>query len=537
MRKKAQLSIFMLLAIVIIFSFLVVFIFSKNVGTEKFQSQYKTLSEQKSAVARVESYISSCLQFSAETTLSLIGKQGGFIFKEAGSADPNTIVRRGTQVYWTIRTLNNNLLSDYHTDSSAGLTQIPLIKKEDAGNLGSKYPFIKDEIGKYAAYEFRQCMNTSLFEEKGIAIKEKNSPSITAELGNSGTTFYLSYPIEVSAGTYTEKKEKKTVYRSSVRFLTLYNIAKKLIFEDIQLSFTLDSSTANQLPYNSLSSEVYVEINPGLEYDTITIHDAKEKQKIYKLIFLRQNRAPVIRYIPDYSVNISDFLNISFVVIDPDEDNFTEKVTAEKRIITGAGGREIVDARLNFKTSASDIGYYEYNFSAADGEPRSDWQNGVVVRIKCEYYDNAVRSGDKWTAAGKAFDYNPACCENADPASPFTRLRFRDGETVGGCPCNAQGTCGAVVPVVTCDPACGLCDECVSGGCVPKTCDSGYTCDISTGECNAAACTDTCASLGYDCGIVCGINCGYCDGENICRSGHCRAEPPCICVPITGYCC
>jgi len=149
----------------------------------------------------------------------------------------------------------------------------------------------------------------------------------------------------------------------------------------------------------------------------------------YKIIFLRQNRPPVVRYIPNYEVNISDDLNISFVAIDPDEDNITENITAERIILTGTGGSEPAAARLNFKPSASDIGYYIYNFSAKDVGGLSDWQNGVVVKIKCEYRESATLiSSGKWSDGTKTFDYDPTCCDVGDPKTPeYSRLSFKDG--------------------------------------------------------------------------------------------------------------
>ncbi|MEW5847243.1 MAG: hypothetical protein AB2A00_00465 [Myxococcota bacterium] len=43
----------------------------------------------------------------------------------------------------------------------------------------------------------------------------------------------------------------------------------------------------------------------------------------------------------------------------------------------------------------------------------------------------------------------------------------------------------------------------------------------------AAVCTDTCESLGHDCGTVCGVACGGCEEGQACLGGHCRCAPSC----------
>jgi hypothetical protein len=57
---------------------------------------------------------------------------------------------------------------------------------------------------------------------------------------------------------------------------------------------------------------------------------------------------------------------------------------------------------------------------------------------------------------------------------------------------------------------------------VVQTCGTGQTC--VNGQC-LATCTDTCSSLGYQCGVqtVCGIsqNCGSCSGNQTCTNGRC----------------
>ena len=65
----------------------------------------------------------------------------------------------------------------------------------------------------------------------------------------------------------------------------------------------------------------------------------------------------------------------------------------------------------------------------------------------------------------------------------------------------------------------GLCGSCVIG----DVCATGGNCVPEE-----AACTDTCESLGYQCGEVCGESCGSCSGsQESCSAGQCQCQPAC----------
>lgn len=84
----------------------------------------------------------------------------------------------------------------------------------------------------------------------------------------------------------------------------------------------------------------------------------------------------------------------------------------------------------------------------------------------------------------------------------------------GGCVPSCDGAqCGDD----GCGGTCGACDDaqaCVSGKCVASDSREG--------------CTETCDSLGYECGEVCGVACGTCTGDqDACLDGKCVCQPAC----------
>ncbi|MCX6710828.1 MAG: hypothetical protein NTZ02_01940 [Candidatus Woesearchaeota archaeon] len=498
MGKKGQLSIFIIIAIVILFSFMLIIIFSKSIGEEKIHTQILSMAEKKGAIASINSNIDSCLKFAADSAIELAGKQGGFIFAlengPRGLADPAKVVRNEKGVYWILRDASDNPPGYPKYPNLVGIPQIPVLTSNELGIFGSKYPTIKEQIERFSEYQFGQCLNFSLFEGQEIEIKP-NPPKISVAFGESNTIFYLDYPIKIIMGNETQQETNKKSYSSGIRFLKLYQIAKNLAYNDLNPQFFFIPSIINQQKYNPLMAEVGITVNPGPDYDIITLTDTKIKPNYYILKFLRQNRNPILSYIPDITVNISDNINITATAIDPDEDNVVISANYTKIDVFSPGvhtpmGDAVKNNHMKFTTGPSDIGYYSYNITATDDGNLKDWQE-VTVKIMCQYRSHAIRDGSSWKDdSGKMFAYNPECC---DQTSVMPYLQFIAGRiTSTGCTCDENGQC--------------------EGQCIPN-CPSSDTIDCGTTYTSSNGCGGNCNIIGTKCA----------DGE-FCSNGKCCYE-------------
>ena len=127
---------------------------------------------------------------------------------------------------------------------------------------------------------------------------------------------------------------------------------------------------------------------------------------------------------------------------------------------------------------------------------------------------------------------------------------FKTCATVESCDksCDdARAECGEV-----CGNACGDCDSdevCEAGICMceprcdGETCNDngcGGNCECPKGTyCNGAMvctkpedCLDSCSSLEWECGTVCGDDCGACGEGRQCLDGHCEGVTSCDTCPL-----
>lgn len=110
---------------------------------------------------------------------------------------------------------------------------------------------------------------------------------------------------------------------------------------------------------------------------------------------------------------------------------------------------------------------------------------------------------------------NPGDGSNTPSNSPGA---VHDPSDCNGSPCVCTPQCDS--------KPCGQPDGC-NGTC---GCPNGLVCQAD-GQCVAKdACTDTCASLAYACGQVCGIQCGTCGATDACIEGACVAPVDTSCT-------
>ncbi|MGC8929328.1 MAG: Hint domain-containing protein [Candidatus Woesearchaeota archaeon] len=453
--KKAQLSIFIIIGIVVLLMIILAFILAFSFYNTKLRANITTASNRKSIIQQIDTTVQDCLEISAEKALNLIGKQGGYIYSYQGGLTEFPITILGTNItrsayigtekyevpFWIIRDPYDNP-PGYPRFNYYGIPIMVFLKPEDVRNAPKKPITIKEQLENYAELKFKECFNISKLNQSIRAqIYEKSPAKIKVTFSRKSTRFELDYPIIV----YDRQMNNK-VYDSKVRFSSIYNLIRMLIERDTKnLSFMMQEDGANINSDKTLG----IQNIKGTLYDMVKITDSNAKigEKYYEFVFLRQNRNPFLQQIPTLELLIGDVYDFSPFAFDPDEDVLNLTIKNKKT------GEEIND--FTFKAFKKFIGVNHYTINVTDEGNLSDWQEDVEIKVMCEYYpygDNNAAQKIKnenliyWIFDNKIFSYNPHCCDEK------TRLSFKAGETakmlVDGkiidCTCDASGDCDSV---------------------------------------------------------------------------------------------
>ncbi|MEM2121703.1 MAG: Hint domain-containing protein [Candidatus Woesearchaeota archaeon] len=466
--KKSQLSIFIIIGIIVVLMLILAFILSFSFFNTTLRQNIIASSTRKSIATQIETTIQDCLQTSAEKALLLVGQQGGYIYSYQGGLTELPITILGTNItrqvyvgtekfdipFWIIRDPIDNPPA-YPRYDYYGLPIIVYLQPEDIKTSNKKIITIKEQLENYATLKFQECFNISRLNQSIRAkIYEKEKPKIKVTFSRKNTRFELEYPIII----YDRQMNNK-VYTSDVRFVSIYSLLRMLLEREMKnLTFTF---TEDGMLINPYKGTIGIEKIKGTVYDVGKIIDSKARinNKPYEFVFLMQNRNPVLQNIPIIELFIDESYDFSPFAFDPDEDVLSLKIKNKRT------NQEINNSV--FYAFKEFIGTNEFIINVTDTGNLSDWQDSVIINVKCQYFAPNENSGnvafkinnENWSFNNQIFSYNPHCCD------PTTQLSFRAGEKAKMKIPNTNEIC---------DCTCTQLGDCINPQCGSENCCYGF---------------------------------------------------------------
>ena len=196
MRKKSQISIFVLLGIVILMAIILSLIYRSNLGNQN----YNKISEFNSDSNQLKFYIESCIDDSVNSGIGLLGMRGGYIFP----LSKVTVTNRSKIAYF----FKNSYL---------------MPSKES----------IEKELATYADYTLPSCLgNYSQFEKMGYKIFQGDIHT-EISIGETEVIVNVKMPLNIEKSVTTKKiPEFSRTYE--VGLGKLYNIAKDITVDQLE---------------------------------------------------------------------------------------------------------------------------------------------------------------------------------------------------------------------------------------------------------------------------------------------------------------
>ncbi|MCX6709531.1 MAG: hypothetical protein NTV63_01075, partial [Candidatus Woesearchaeota archaeon] len=135
-KKRGQVSVFVMVAIVVFVAFAFVFAVGYAISKGNLESQVKKTAAVSDLIDSLKNHISSCMKSSADKALLRIGEQGGFIYEEeGGSSNINSVVfeeiDNTRRAYWLLKNSWDQPPGYPTSENNLGFMQVPLLQKED----------------------------------------------------------------------------------------------------------------------------------------------------------------------------------------------------------------------------------------------------------------------------------------------------------------------------------------------------------------------------------------------------------------------
>jgi hypothetical protein len=241
--KKAQVTIFVILGIILaISSALIFYIKGINVPEPKVDQVKKS---------EIEIYTSECLKAKAEEAISLIGIQGGYVkhnsedvlaISAAVSAmrtKPGSVQSEEEQAASVAMIQNLNSFESGYLSMYSGKLLLPYWYYQDEfGFDQTKMPLlyksydgddsIQSQIETYVLENLGSCINSyEPFKDEGYTVKIQSAPVIQVLFTDSRVVVEMNYPVVLELNGLTERYETFSA-EIPVRLKRIYELAKEI---------------------------------------------------------------------------------------------------------------------------------------------------------------------------------------------------------------------------------------------------------------------------------------------------------------------
>src|SRR3989338_9772472 len=304
--KRGQVTIFIIVGIVIVFTFAAILYFTKSTVTQAVSDQTEPLlAEVPQAFQPIKIYTENCLEHVGKVGLLLLGQQGGYIYPDLvgkySSAEPTNSEGINLEPlhipYW-----------HYNTDPNEGNSVTfaslqPKLSARDDPALS-----LEAQLGRYVKEQINQCLNGyQPFVQQGFTISPESisSQEATVTIGENTVAFLLRMPLQVQKGDAEASLEQfyvkiplplKHYYEVAAKITEAQRNYNYLERQGMELISVYSRKDRQSLPP---TSDVGYELFSPLSWDEVSV-----EQRFTQLLV---SHVPLLRYLGSENFYYSTF--------------------------------------------------------------------------------------------------------------------------------------------------------------------------------------------------------------------------------------
>lgn len=379
--KKAQISFFVIMGILVLFAIGILFYF-KGAITE--------IAEQMPLdIQPVVSHVDHCLDKTATDALELVGKQGGAIYESQGGltidlTNPDMYIDfQGYKVYMGIIPSLNEARGceyprsyyPYRNELCGGDEEwITIIGEKKLPELDSGAHSIKNQLESYINNNLKSCTDFSAFQNFVI---EAGNVSSSVFIAGNDVAFFVYFPISITTQTTKGYVDEFTI-KKDVRLRKVHNFTRDIINKDIaDARYIKHGQSAEE---GTITAKVYLNIESN--HNLVWVEDSSSilKNEPYKFWFGVKNRKPVLGCIKNVYDGYSGDPLTEVVKPKPeqgwgvdDENMLTYEVTADGGVIQNCPNCDCSQGSIYLIAKAT----------LTDEAGLQDCKEGIQVRCAC----------------------------------------------------------------------------------------------------------------------------------------------------------
>lgn len=374
LKKKGQITFFIILGIILLGAAILVFFTAGREEVE--QRDVEQIADELFRSADVQRFVQNCLDFAVTDSVALIGEQGGNILAEQPGnvyeglptrVQPKTtdnithLIRKRRFIRGGEQYPSQNF-EENGTPTYLGESAIPSLRKTEG-------PFSwQEQIETYVHNRTTNCLNFTQFN------KEVQAGNITVNTSINAND--VSTEIQVQVVIEGNPVRELTGFQSKtrIRLQRIHEFLQDIITQDNSLLLFNMSKDYNESSYWDSGVNLTVEeINESIDKIILEDYFSNLQGQSYKFQFIRENRIPVLSYIPEKQT-VSGKVTMTAEAYDPDEDSMTYSINDTEWEQTDNSFRSPeVGSCPNFRCVA--------NLSVQDLEGLKDWQKILATKF------------------------------------------------------------------------------------------------------------------------------------------------------------
>lgn len=311
--KRGQVTIFIIVGIILVFTFAAILYFTQLSTKSKLSAEGEpVLAEVPQTFMPLNVYTENCLSQIGKRGLLILGQQGGYIHPELlgeysannPTESPGVNLEPAKIPYWHYAP-NPNTASEIAFSSLQ-----PKLRYADDPELS-----VEAQLGRYVNERLSACVGSyNPFTEQGFTIAINSVPETEVKVGENSVNFLLAMEVDAAKGEATHTFEQFYV-KIPLRFKHYYEVAEEVTQTEVNYSFLERQALDLISTYSAVDSDK-LPPTEAVTFDLIptaywTEADVKEKVK-----GMLVSHVPLLRYLGATNFYRYDYLPSEEAVLD-----------------------------------------------------------------------------------------------------------------------------------------------------------------------------------------------------------------------------
>lgn len=258
--KKAQITIFIIIGIILLFSSALIF-YIKNKVTGSNPDPIIIQQQLPEDLEGIKKYVDQCIYSTGKQAVTILGSQGGYIYpKEYGIIGDVNNPTEGTGIH-PFKNIQNYIIPYwYYLESPNTCNGDCVFAQKKPADIS----VLEDQISRYIVENLEYCISDfEIYKNMGYTIKLNGPITVKTTIARNDVVLDVNWPMR--AGQENQKDLKQFLVKLPVNLRSIYNFADKIMFfeqnQSMVARYTLNiimSYAADKIPSSGKLS--YIEI-------------------------------------------------------------------------------------------------------------------------------------------------------------------------------------------------------------------------------------------------------------------------------------